>query len=178
MSTIKFIHNKVNEIIRKHKTRDPFEICKCMNIKIHYKDLGNVLKAYYFYQSRIRNIIINSNSNGIVRRILCAHELGHAVLHRELASLHGFQEITLFDKVTPAEYEANLFAAELIIPDADLFALLDDPNETFFSIAKELYIPAELLDFKFKLLNNNGFHIQSHYNAPANFLKNDVFNSF
>lgn len=76
MSSIEFIHNKVEEIIKKYDSRDPFHICRYMNIRIHYKDLGTALKAYYFYQSRIKNIVINSRSGMIVRRILCAHELG------------------------------------------------------------------------------------------------------
>ena len=48
MSSIEFIHNKVEEIIKKYDSRDPFHICRYMNIRIHYKDLGTALKAYIF----------------------------------------------------------------------------------------------------------------------------------
>lgn len=178
MSNIEFIHGKVDEIIKRFDTRDPFDICKSMNIHIHYKDLGTALKAYYFYQSRIKNIVINSRSGMIVRRILCAHELGHAILHGELATMRGFQELELFDMSAPAEYEANLFAAELIIPDEELLKLLNDQDKSFFSIAKELYVPAELLDFKFRILKSKGLRIESPYIARANFLKNDIPDCF
>lgn len=174
MSSIEFIHNQADGIIRKFNTEDPFEICRNMGIHVHYKDLGTALKAYYFYQSRIKNIVINSRSGRIVRRLLCAHELGHAVLHGELAAMRGFQELELFDMTTPAEYEANLFAAELMISDEKLLELLNDRDKSFFSIAKELYVPAELLDFKFRILKNKGFRIDSPYTAQANFLKNDL----
>lgn len=100
--------------------------------------------------------------------------LGHSILHTELAALHGFQEIELFESSVPAEYEANLFAAELIIPDNDLFELLNDKDKTFFSIAKELYVPAELLDFKFRILKNKGYHLEAPFIAQPNFLKNDI----
>ena len=174
MSNIDFIHEKVNTITKKCNTRDPFEICKSMDINIHYKDLGNALKAYYFYQSRIKNIVINSRSGIIVRRILCAHELGHAVLHNKLAAMRGFQELELFDSLVPTEYEANLFAAELIISDEEILELLNDRDKSFFNMAKELYVPAELLDFKFRVLKNKGLKIESYCVAQSDFLKNCI----
>ena len=174
MSNVDFIHEKVDTITRKFDTRDPFEICKNMDIHIHYKDLGTALKAYYFYQSRIKNIVINSRSGMIVRRILCAHELGHAILHGKLAAMRGFQELELFDTLIPTVYEANLFAAELIISDEETLDLLNDKDKSFFSMAKELYVPAELLDFKFRVLKHKCLRIESPYIAQSNFLKNDI----
>lgn len=174
MSNIEFIHSKVVEITKKYSSRDPFDICRSMNIHVHYKDLGNALKAYYFCQSRIKNIVINSCSCVSIRRILCAHELGHAVLHGELAAMRGFQELGLFDKTIPVEYEANLFAAELIISDEEILEQLNERDKSFFSIAQELYVPPELLDFKFRILKNKGLCIESPYIARADFLKNDI----
>ena len=156
MTNLPFICNKASEYIKKYDTRDPFEICDAMQIRICYKDLGHMIKAYYFYQSRIKNIVINSRVEEVVRNILCAHELGHAILHGELAAMRGFQEFELFDSIVPTEYEANLFAAELLIDDDDLLRLLNDNDKSFFSVAKELYVPAELLDFKFRILKNKG----------------------
>lgn len=174
MPNADIIYEKVNALTREFATRDPFEICNNMSIRIHYKDLGNALKAYYFCQSRIKNIVINSRSGKIVRRILCAHELGHAVLHNRLAAMRGFQELELFDTIVPTEYEANLFAAELIISDEEILELLNDKDESFFSIAKKLYVPAELLDFKFRILKHKDLRIESPYIAQSNFLKNDI----
>ena len=57
MARIDYVCEKVNKVIKKYDTRNPFEICSDMNIHIHYKDLGTALKAYYFYQSRIKNIV-------------------------------------------------------------------------------------------------------------------------
>lgn len=174
MSNIDFIRKQVEMLIKRFDTRDPFEICKCMDIHIHYKDLGTALKAYYFYQSRIKNIVINSRSNIIARRVLCAHEMGHAVLHSKLAAMHGFQEFKLFDSIIPTEYEANMFAAELIISDEEILKLLNDSSKSIFSIAQELYVPVELLDFKFRILKNKGLKIEAPYNAQSNFLKNNI----
>lgn len=118
MSTIQYIEQKVLSLVERYDTRDPFELCDAMDIRIRYMDLGNSIKAFYFYQSRIKNIVINIHADPHARHILCAHELGHSVLHGELAAMRGFQELELFDYLVPTEYEANLFAAELLIDDA------------------------------------------------------------
>jgi Zn-dependent peptidase ImmA (M78 family) len=164
----------VDELTRKFDTRDPYELCRELGVCIRYKDLGQDIKAYYFYQSRIRNIIINTRVSEIVRRILVSHELGHDRLHKEIAMLKGFQEIELFNRATPAEFEANLFAAELLINDGELLKLLNDEDKTFFGVARELYVPAELLDFKFRVLKHKGYRIQAPYIANADFLKNEI----
>ena len=62
--------------------------------------------------------------------------------------MRGFHELELFDCLNTTEYEANLFAAELLIDDNELLELLNNSEKSFFGVAKELYIPAELLDFK------------------------------
>jgi len=41
-----FISKEVDKLIKKYKTRDPFEMAKDMKINICYHDLGN-LKGYY-----------------------------------------------------------------------------------------------------------------------------------
>ncbi|MDR0301732.1 MAG: ImmA/IrrE family metallo-endopeptidase [Treponema sp.] len=178
MSSIDYISNTVNRLVNKYKTRDPFEICNALDIRIRLKDLGQDIKAYYFYQSRIRNIVINSRVSETVRRILAAHELGHDRLHREIAMLKGFQELEMFDTAIPAEYEANLFAAELLIDDGELLGLLNDEDKTFFSVAKELYVPADLLDFKFRVLKHKGYRLNAPITAYGDFLKNDVAGCF
>ncbi|MBR5223357.1 MAG: ImmA/IrrE family metallo-endopeptidase [Clostridia bacterium] len=170
MSQTKLVLENVKKLISKYDTSDPFEICKKMNIKIHYKDLGPSLKAYYFCQSRIKNIVLNSNSDEIMCRILCAHELGHAVLHNKYMPMYGFQEFNIFNTKITTEYEANLFAAELLISNEKLFELLRNPNITFFEMAQILCVPAELLSFKFKNLKMQGLTFNTPINVNSNFL--------
>lgn len=174
MATIDYISRIADELTSKYQTRDPFEICKELDIRIRLKDLGKDIKAYYFYQSRIRNIVVNWNVSETVRRILVAHELGHDRLHKDIAMLRGFQEIELFDRATPAEYEANLFAAELLIGDDELLELLNNEDKTFFDVARELYVPADLLDFKFRVLKHKGYRVHAPYLANGDFLKDEI----
>jgi Zn-dependent peptidase ImmA (M78 family) len=166
------------KLCRKYATRDPYEICDALDVRIRLKDLGTDIKAYYFCHSRIHNIVLNNRVSENIRRILVAHELGHHLLHKETAMLKGFQELDLFDMAKPAEYEANIFAAELLIEDQELLAILNDADASFFSAAKELFVPAALLDFKFRVLKHKGYRIEAPYIAQGDFLKNAVEGCF
>ncbi len=174
MTNANQITQTVCKLVKKHGTRDPFEICFHLDINVHRMELGSALKAYYFCHSRIKNIVINADSSDVIQRVLCAHELGHAVLHGKLATVRGFHEITLYDSVSQTEYEANLFAAELLIDDEELFSLMKSDGVSFYEVAKELYVPPELLDFKFRALEGKGVPVKVPYIARSDFLKNDI----
>jgi len=178
MTTVSYIARIVEKLTRRYQTRDPYKICGELGIRLRLKYLGLDIKAYYFYQSRIRNIVLNNRVSETVQRILLAHELGHDRLHRQIATLKGFQEIELFDMSIPTEYEANLFAAELLIDDHQLLELLNDNDKSFFGVASTLCIPADLLDFKFRVLKHKGYRVEVPYIANSNFLKDDIPNSF
>lgn len=54
-----------------------------------------------------------------MRRIVILHEIGHDQLHRRQATV--FQEFSLFDMSAGImEYEANLFAAQIMLPDEEV----------------------------------------------------------
>jgi len=157
MATLDYIAETVQKLIGKYQTRNPYEICDGLGIKVKQKDLGTEIKAYYYCASRIRNIVINTLLPEEVQRILVAHELGHDRLHRKIATLKGFQETELLNQSIPTEYEANLFAAELLINDGELLGYLGDDEKTHSSVAGELNVPAELLDFKVRVLKHRGY---------------------
>ena len=91
--TATYIINTVEKLVKKHHSRDPYELCKLLGIKIHYYNMEKKLKGFFFYQSRQKNIVIDSNVNEVLERILVAHELGHAILHTKIAMMKGFQEM-------------------------------------------------------------------------------------
>ena len=53
------------------------------------------------------------------------------------------------------------------IGDLDLLS----EDTFFFSVAKELEVPLELLDFKFRILKRKGWLIESPIQSNSNFLK-------
>ena len=104
MASFDYIERVVTELVQKCDTRNPYEICKALDIRVRYKDLGKDIKAYYFYQSRIRSIVINNRISETIQRILVAHELGHDRLHQDIAMMKGFKEMELFNMAQPTAY--------------------------------------------------------------------------
>lgn len=104
--------------------------------------------------------------------ILIAHELGHAVLHTKIAMMKGFQEMEVLDGRSQDEDEANFFAAELLLEDKEVLECLS--KYSFFETAKQLYVPAALLDYKFSLLHEKGELVSPMYIRKTKFLKDDL----
>ena len=167
-----YIIEETENLIRKYGTRDPYRICSARGIRIRRMDLKQKLNGYYFYQSRIETIVMDESLPEEFCRILAAHELGHALLHRETAMQKGFTELEFplaYDKEDSRERDANLFAAELLLDDRDVLEALQE--HTFFETASLLQVPAALLDYKFYLLHKKGCAFAGMDLARPDFLK-------
>ena len=143
------ILEEVDKLTKKYKTRDPFEIAKGLNIDIIYHDLGN-LKGYYYYQSRMKYIVINKNISEDLKPVICAHELGHDRLHLHFAKNFAIREFGLFDMSSKPEREANLFAAELLIDETRFLELILEGN-TYTDISSTLNLPVKIIQLKVDL---------------------------
>jgi Zn-dependent peptidase ImmA (M78 family) len=77
---MKGIKEIVRQLIKKYKSNDPFQIAKEKNIIILFAELGATLGFYNSYK-RIQFIHLNNQLDEMMQRFVCAHELGHAVLH-------------------------------------------------------------------------------------------------
>ena len=105
---------KAKELMQKYQTNNPFDLARDCHIKLMYADLGN-LKGLYQYYKRTKIILINQNLSETEKREVCAHELGHALLHPR--ENRFFLHRSTFQNCGRLEREANLFAAYLLIPD-------------------------------------------------------------
>lgn len=88
-----------------------------LGVRVRYFPLGD-LKGFYLLLEDIPFIVLNQTLPEPVLRIVCAHEFGHHLLHRELAGKTVFNEYELYQMENKLEREANLFAAFLLIPDS------------------------------------------------------------
>lgn len=68
----------------------------------------------YTYQWKHLIILLNNNLDVHIHNIVLAYEIGHDNLHRNLATI-GLKEFNLFDTRNITEYEANVFAAHLLL---------------------------------------------------------------
>jgi Zn-dependent peptidase ImmA (M78 family) len=79
-----------------------------------------------------------------------------------------------FNSKNTAEYEANIFASELLIPDDSIKELLESEGKSFYSLAMELCVPPELIDIKLRVMQAKGYKIDVPYLAQSDFLKRDI----
>ena len=158
---------------KKYDETDPFKLCKAMGIILLLQPMGKhegAIKGFYMKCKRIRTITVNSDLPEIIQKIIVAHEIGHAALHRK-SGIHAFHEVGLFDESSFMEQEANLFAAEYLLDDQKVLETLNS-DTTFFAAASELYVPMELLDFKFRVMKWKGYKlIEPPISARSNFLR-------
>ena len=159
--TMDSIAREAERLRRKFQEADPFKLCADMGIIVGFEPMGTyegACKGFFLSQSRKRMIVVNSDLPRPLQRIIGAHELGHAILHTEKSKVNAFHDFELFDGVTTLEYEANVFAAELLMPDEVVLERLND-DISFFGAAASLNVPAELLDFKFRMLKRRGYKV-------------------
>ena len=127
------IKQEANRLKIKYQTDNPYEICKAMNIQVMTRPMGkNPLscKGFFMVNSRCKLIMLNSDLPEEIQRIILVHELGHASLHSS-STLSAFHDFAYFDNTGRMEYEANIFAAEFLLEDAEVIAALEE-GEDFF----------------------------------------------
>ncbi|MCM1988797.1 ImmA/IrrE family metallo-endopeptidase [Oceanirhabdus seepicola] len=105
-----------NSLKIKYGTKDPIELCKNLKIKISTTKIKpEIFPAYILHVSENPSIVLNEHYTINSQKILCAHELGHALLHKENI-LNQFKGDSSSEKI---EYEANLFAVALLFNRSD-----------------------------------------------------------
>lgn len=109
------IYRRVNNLKKHWGTNDPFKLCKYLKITVKYYNLGQI-KGYYKKVLNKKFIVINENLSYLDKKIICAHELGHCLLHSS-KDIKNLLEYGNFSKYAIFENEANEFAAYLLIDD-------------------------------------------------------------
>ena len=162
------IYNRVKDIVHKFDTNDPFRIAEESNIKIKYLDNANNLLGMYTIIQRNRFIFLNSNMEEYMMRMVLAHELGHDTFHRHLTKNSPFQEYEIFNITSQLEYEANIFAAHLLLDEDQIVELINE-EYTDVEIASILNVNINLLVFKMNEMNRYGTNYNLRHPPKGNF---------
>ena len=138
----------VRYYVRMVGSRDPVAIAKFAGIGIATMPLSNVA-GYYTLVQRKRWICINEDipSGSPLFKVVVAHELGHALLHRK-ENCAFIKKHTLL-LTSGIEREANQFAAELLIPDDMLQEYSGCTSDQFCTCTG---YPKELIDIRTKYM--------------------------
>jgi Zn-dependent peptidase ImmA (M78 family) len=143
------------DLVRRFGTRDPFVIAEGLGIHVYQADFRR-LKGMYRVIKRRRCIFLNAGLDEETARIVCAHEIGHDRLHQDFAKGDGLQEFTLYDMSTRPEYEANMVAAAILLPDEDVLRYIYDYGYDAEQIARAMSTDINLVALKITALRAAG----------------------
>lgn len=76
------IPRRVRNLIKKYKTRNPYELASHLNIHIVFQPMHHSVHGFFDRVLRRKFIVINSTLPEHLQRQTCAHELGHALMHK------------------------------------------------------------------------------------------------
>lgn len=139
------IRKNAADAVRQYGTRDPFTLAREMHIDLLVRELGT-LKGFYKDVYGTPFIFLSRHLSRGEATLVCAHELGHHLLHRQFAAF-GFEEVSVFSPASRREYEANLFAAELLLDTKEVFDAAR-AGCTAAQIAAELGADVRLVELK------------------------------
>ncbi len=122
--TCEYITGKALQILNNYGA-NPFNVAKDVGAHISFKDLGS-LKGAYFGTMPKPTIVINTNIDEQTQKIVCAHELGHHILHHNINVSCEIIDFNTSTKTGILEREANLFAAAYLVD-------IDRAKELLFS---------------------------------------------
>lgn len=168
--SISQVRQEVNELLQKYESRDPVALCQDLGISLYERNDFRDLKGMYAHVLGRPCIFIKADLPPELYRVVLAHELGHDRLHRELLShFKILHDRTFFEWSSQPEMEANLFAAELLIPD-DLFLERAYDGWDLDQLAASFGLPRELLSLKTLLLREQGLPFKLPDPAASDFL--------
>ena len=114
-----------SDLVRRCGTRDPFRIANALGINVmdDCENLGS-LKGMYCIVKRNRFIFLNKDLSPQMKRIVCAHEIGHDRLHLRPNHIGVFCNLLHLERIRNAaeQYADSLCAGK--IQDRDVVYLM------------------------------------------------------
>lgn len=158
--SLEYITKKGARLVHRYGTRDPFKIAKELGIKVMFVNDFEKLKGVYRVIKRNRWIFINANLSEWMQKVVCAHELGHDQLHRDFAKGDGLMEFVLYNMDSRPEFEANVLAAQILLPDDEIIEHIYNGYDAE-QIARMMGSDINLVALKVATLNQQGYNFRS-----------------
>ena len=109
------VRARVERLVKKHRTRDPFKMIQGMNAILVYYPLDDGVRGFYQYFKRNNIIYIDERLSRHDQAFVLAHEIGHMTMHRTANAI--FMDTRTQFNTRKYEIQANKFAIELLIPN-------------------------------------------------------------
>lgn len=154
------IIQKANTLVKTCGTRDPHRIAKELGVEILYCPFARQRGAYKVIM-RNRFMFVKEDLHPVMEKIVLLHELGHDTLHRDEATkVGGFKEFNIFNMWdSRMEYEANIFAAQISLPDDEILELIEQGYDVQ-QIAKAMNSDINLVALKADDLIMQGYNFR------------------
>lgn len=136
------IKKTTKKLSNKYKTTNPFLLAKELDILVVFENLGSIL-GYFDMHFRMKTIHINENAPEDLKEFICAHELGHAILHAKVNT--PFLSAYTLCSVGKIERQANTFAVELLLSDD---YIRDNAECSLYNLAASRGIPRQFINLK------------------------------
>lgn len=133
-----------DSLVRKYNTRNPFEIISNLNAIVIFYPLHGV-NGFYQYFQRNNLIYIDEALDDVEKNFVCAHELGHMLLHKKTNAI--FMDSRTQLNTTKYEIEADRFAVDLLIPDE---TILENGQMTTEQLGRMLGYSKDLIELRLK----------------------------
>lgn len=142
-------HNIVQGLFKQYKTHSPYELISRMGIILRREELGSIL-GYYYKAYRIKHIVLNSNLEYMSPRekYVLSHELGHSVMHPNANT--PFLRANTYLSVDRMEIQANKFAMEVLISDADIQEYAIEQQYTIDMLSRMWGYEKELIELRLR----------------------------
>ncbi len=103
------------------------------------------------------SIYVNEFDSPTRQRFTIAHELGHLALHKEQGNIVDFRD-SIFNKniFDPKETEANIFAAELLMPKEEFIQSYNKNPGAFFLLSLKFDVSALAVKIRIDNLTKEG----------------------
>lgn len=172
-----------NKLIERFNTRDPYELAECLEINVfnneefefeHGQYKLKKTPGIYITDETSKFAIINADLSKQLQKVVLSHELGHDQLHCLLRTVAEFLENNYNNNSCRQEYEANIFAATILLPDdevlEDIVVYGYDANQ----LASKYNVDVGLMSLKLEAMITCGYKLRP---VPTNhnFLKSKEY---
>lgn len=170
MKNSEYIYRKASEVTKRAGSRNPLNIADDLGIDVYWSNELSDLLGLYTVIKKKRAIVVNSRLEEYMLKMVLAHEIGHDILHREEAKKGAMQEFEFFNMKDTKEYEANVFAAHLLI-DTDEILELAHEGKDVSCIACNMCVNINLALIKISELITLGYDLRMPLDTKKDFLR-------
>ena len=167
------IYRMANNLVLSHGTRNALEIASAVGINVVFVDyFTDNVKAVYINRFGLASSFFNDKllETPYTLNEVGGHEMGHHFLHSDAAE-NGLTEFDLYHTNNMMEYEANSFAAHLIIDTDECMELVKNGCDVI-TAAKILNVELPLLLIKLQELKRLGYKVTVPITVHGDFWKN------